>query len=173
VIGVKLIAIVSILPQFLINANNGKLPVWYGSMLVINSLFVVIFQIPIMKRIKNISRISAILPLFIGMIIISFSSNMRLTTFGGALIWTLSLSLIECTISYLDKLSQDDGLLLIKESAVGLGSAATVFFVRYLNPLEGSELIGIMAIILLFISAILFNRRQTKFLRNTESTVLA
>ncbi len=160
VIGVKLISFVSILPQFAMLGNNGILPHWFGLILIVNSLIVVTLQIPIMNLVSKLNRIQAILPLFLGMIIILLSSAFHITSLMGALIWTCSLSIIECSISYLDKLSQDDDCLLIKEASVGLGSALTVYFVRFFSPNVGAIYIGLISIMLLFISVILFFDRK-------------
>lgn len=156
VIGVKLISIVSILPQFAINGNHGNLPSWYGLMLILNSILVVALQMPIMNWVSNFSKSAAIIPLMLGMIIVLFSNNFYLDFIYGAFIWTLSLSIIECCVSYLDKLSQDDDCLLIKESCVGLGSALTVFFVRFFSPQVGSMYIGAISVGLLIVSLIIF-----------------
>lgn len=160
VIGVKLISFVSILPQFAMISNNGILPHWFGLMLILNSLIVVILQVPIMNLVSKLNRVQAILPLFLGMFIILFSFAFNIGSFFGAFIWTFALSIIECSISFLDKLSQDDGCLLIKEASVGLGSASTVFFVRFFQPDVGSVYIGLVSITLLFVSVILLFDRK-------------
>src|SRR3990167_5809606 len=98
VIGVKLISIVSILPQFGMMGNNGKLPDWFGFMLILNSLIVVTLQIPIMELVKKLNKTQAIMPLFMGMLIILLSPVLHIQTMSGAFIWTFSLSIIECTI---------------------------------------------------------------------------
>lgn len=162
VIGVKLISIVSILPQFSMAGNNGILPSWFGFMLILNSLIVVTLQVPIMNLVKKLNKIQAILPLFIGMLIILLSPTLSISTLTGAFIWTFTLSVVECCISYLDKLSQDDGCLLIKEACVGLGSAATVYFVRFFPPHIGAIYIGSVSIILLTISVGIFYLQKYK-----------
>src|SRR3990167_5872027 len=163
VIGVKLISIVSILPQFGMMGNNGKLPDWFGFMLILNSLIVVTLQIPIMELVKKLNKTQAIMPLFMGMLIILLSPVLHIQTMSGAFIWTFSLSIIECTISYLDKLSQDDGCLLIKEASVGIGSAVTVYLVRFFSPNIGAMYIGTISIVLLLISAGIFFRSSGLF----------
>lgn len=159
VIGVKLIAFVSILPQFAMQHNAGKLPHWFGWILVLNSLVVVVLQAPVMRRVQNWKLLPALLPLFIGMLIIAASPLLPLYNLVVALLWTLALSLVECTISYLDKYSQDQHCLLFKEAAVGLGSAATVYFVRALSPEVGSVVIGFGSIALLLVALGLFRLR--------------
>lgn len=154
--GVKLISIVSVLPQFIISTHHGKLPAWYGYMLILNSIIVVSLQIPIMNKIQHFNKIIALIPLAIAMIIIMFSASIGISSFTSALCWTISLSLIECAISYLDKLSQDDGVLLIKEATVGIGCAACVFCVRYFDLAQASFFIGFLSLILLIISMLLF-----------------
>ena len=156
VIGVKLISFVSILPQYLIQANHGELPGWFGWLLITNSLFIVVFQIPVMNRIKKLSKNAALIPLFIGMVIIMLSPYMKLTSFTGCFIWTLLLSLVECGVSYLDTLSQRDEMLLIKEIVVGVGSALTVFLARSYELDMAAMMIGSISVILLIIAVILF-----------------
>jgi hypothetical protein len=100
------------------------------------------------------------IPLFLGMLIILFSSAFNISSIAGALIWTFALSVVECSISYLDKLSQDDNCLLIKEASVGLGSALTVYFVRFFQPDMGVIYIGSISIALLLLSVGLFYSRK-------------
>lgn len=156
VTGVKLIAILSILPQALIRQNAGILPYWYGVILIVNCLIVVCLQLPIMKWIARLGKKQAIIPLFVGMLIIMLAQFFAITTFLGALLWISALSLVECAISYLDKLSQDDHLLLLKDSAVGIGSAVTVYAIRETSPAFGTVLIGASSMLLLVISLLLF-----------------
>jgi hypothetical protein len=160
--GVKLIALVSVLPQFLMSNNHDQLPNWFGILLILNSLIIVIFQAPIMNFMKKTTRAAALLPLFIGMLLIIFSNQLNISYYSGAIIWTFLLSIIECAISYTDKLSQEDGALLFKEASVGIGSAATVFCVRFYGPAQGSLLIGTIAATLLIISLFIFLSYQTK-----------
>lgn len=159
-IGVKLISFVSILPQFIILGNQGILPHWFGLVLILNSLIVVTLQMPIMGIVSKLNRIQAILPLFLGMAVILFSSAFNITSIAGALIWTFTLSIIECSISYLDKLAQDDDCLLLKEASVGLGSALTVYFVRFFPPDKGAIYIGLISIALLLIGLTLFLNKR-------------
>lgn len=156
IIGVKLIAIVSILPQFLIQSNHGILPHWYGWMLILNCLIVVVLQLPVMRLIDKWEKLTALIPLIFGMLIVASSPFISITTFWGAFSWTFALSLVECTISYLDKLSQDEHCLLLKESAVGIGSALTVYAIRAFSPETGSLVIGLGSLVLLSISIVLF-----------------
>lgn len=113
-----------------------------------------------MDLVSKLNKIQAIFPLFLGMIIILFSSEFNISSVYGALIWTFSLSMIECTISYLDKLSQDDSCLLLKEASVGLGSALTVYCVRFFSPQEGVVYIGLLSIVFLFVGTILLADRK-------------
>ena len=145
----------------------------YGLLLILNSVIVVILQMPIMNLVSKLSRMQAILPLFLGMAIILCSSVFNITTIFGAIIWTAALSVIECSISYLDKLSQDDDSLLIKEASVGLGSALTVYFVRFFPSDVGAIYIGLLSIVLLFISVALFVSGKTFSQNAIERTITA
>lgn len=156
VIGVKLISIVSVLPQVIMLYNHGSLPYWYGYLLILNSILVVVLQMPVMRYVKHLSRITSVLPLLLGMLIIALSGWFHLYSWFGAFLWVLILTIVECSISYLDKMSQDDHCLLIKESFVGIGSAATVYAVRFVDPNTGAVAIGVLSAIVLLIAVLMF-----------------
>lgn len=160
-IGVKVIAIYSLLPQFLIQKYNA-LPWWYGIMVILNSLLVIFFQIPVMRYVSKLSDRQALYPLYIGMFCILITYYFPIYTFSWAFIWTFVLTLIECAISYLDKLSQDDHALLVKESFTGIGSAFMVYFARAFNAETSALLVGSISIALLIISSLLISNKSNK-----------
>jgi len=166
--GVKLIAIVSILPQFMLQALNGKLPAWYGLMLSLNCLVIIILQVPIIRVISRLETIKVFIPLTIGMMIIMLSYFFDLNSFLGAFIWTFSLSIIECAITYLDKLAREDDLLLVKEAAVGVGSAVTVCVVRSVSSNYSAFLVGSISLVLLLVGMTLFFSGQKKSVMNAR-----
>ncbi len=156
VIGVKLIALVSILPQLLMQKNQGNLPNWFGGILILNSVLVVVLQLPVMRIMKQQSKMMSLMPLLLGMATLLFASQLEINHFWGACCWTVILSVVECCVSYLDTLSQHDGMLLIKEAAVGIGSASTVLLVRNCDPLLAASIIGVIAISCILICFFLF-----------------
>ncbi len=159
--GVKLIATFSILPQYLIQTYH-VLPHWYGWTLALNSLIIVFLQIPIIKLMNGCSFGKSLIPLFLSMLIITTTSFFMVTNIWGAVIWTLLLSLCECAVSYLDKLSVHRKGLFVKESFVGIGGALTVFFARYLSAREGAILIGVLGCFAVLVSWLIFNYSYKK-----------
>ena len=157
IIGIKLIAMVAILPQLLMKKNNGILPNWFGIMLMINSLFVVFFQKNIMKKVQHLGVKKAMIPSLCGMILIAVAGFISIENFIIASIWIVLLSIIECTMSYLDKLSQDDNSLLIKEAMVGIGSALTVYLIRFFDPQTGSLITGMIGVVICIVVFMLKN----------------
>lgn len=166
--GVKLIAIVSILPQFMLQALNGKLPAWYGLMLSLNCLVIIILQVPIIRVVSRLETIKVFVPLAIGMLIIMLSYFFDLNSFLGAFIWTFFLSIIECAITYLDKLAREDDLLLVKEAAVGIGSAVTVCVVRSVSSNYSAFLVGLISLALLLVGMTLFFSDQKESVINAR-----
>jgi hypothetical protein len=156
VTGVKLISFASILPQLLIK-NLGAIPFWYGIMIMLNSVIIVFFQLPIAKKMSNIKNpITLILPLLVAIILILLAPYLYVTTFIGAFFWVLALSIIECAITLLDTQAQKSNALLSKEAMVGIGSASCVYFVRFFDPKIGSIIIGSISILFLLLTITLF-----------------
>jgi hypothetical protein len=152
VTGVKLISFASILPQLLLK-DMGKLPFWYGIIIMLNSIVIVFFQLPIITQIKRIKNpVILLLPLLLAMLLILLAPYLYLTTFMGAFLWVLILSFIECAITLLDTTAQENNALLSKEAMVGIGSASCVYFVRFFDPTFGSITIGIISTTLLLIA---------------------
>ena len=165
VTGVKLISFASILPQLLIK-NLGAIPFWYGIMIMLNSVIIVFFQLPITKKMQHIKNpITLILPLLLAMILILLAPYLYVTTFIGAFLWVLALSIIECAITLLDTKAQKSNALLSKEAMVGIGSASCVYFVRFFDPEIGSIIIGVISILFLLLTITLFY-----FLKNSPTT---
>lgn len=149
-IGIKLFGVFSVLPQYLIN-ELGKLPNWYGIMVFINSIVIIMFQLPIINfiekfKINNLSFKLTLAAMVLGMAIIAVPQAFYAETFFGALIWTVLLSIVECCASYLDVQGSRAGYLLIKETSVGLGAGLTVLISRYLDPSISSISTGILGI---------------------------
>ena len=153
-IGIKLFGVFSVLPQYLISELH-KLPNWYGVMVFVNSVVIIVFQLPIIHfiekfKVNNFSFKITLLIMSLGMLIIAFPEAFYAQTFFGALIWTFLLSIVECCASYLDVQGSRAGYLLIKETAVGLGAGLTVLISRYFDPSLSSIATGMLGIIVIF-----------------------
>lgn len=153
-VGIKFFGVFSVLPQYLISELH-QLPNWYGIMIFVNSIVIIVFQLPIIHliekfKINNLSfKITLSIMLF-GMLIIAFPKVFYAQTFIGALIWTILLSIIECCASYLDVQGARAGYLLIKETAVGLGAGLTVLICRYVDPSIASITTGALGVLVIF-----------------------
>ena len=153
--GIKLFALFSVMPQYLIN-HLGHLPYWYGVMIFINSLSIILFQIPVMNfirkfNLKNQIRVTVFL-MIIGMFVIAAPGFFHLQFMMGALLWTILLSIIEASASYLDTISSQNGYLLTKEITSSIGGGITILFSRYLSVNYSSTIIAFVGILCLIIA---------------------
>lgn len=158
-IGIKLFGVFSVLPQHLINQLH-ELPNWYGAMIFLNSIIIIILQIPIINFIEkfkanNNSFKFTLFIMLVGMMLIAFPNVFHAETIYGALAWTILLSLIECCASYLDVQGSRAGYLLIKETSVGLGGGLTVLLSRFINPSISSISIGVIGMLAIIIASTL------------------
>lgn len=158
-IGIKLFGVFSILPQHLLNELH-KLPNWYGAMIFLNSIIIILLQIPIINFIEkfkanNNSFKITLMIMLVGMVIIAFPNIFYAETFYGALVWTILLSLVECCASYLDVQGSRAGYLLIKETSVGLGGGLTVLLSRYIHPTFASVSIGLVGLMVIILASVL------------------
>jgi len=148
-LGIKMIAIFSILPQYLIQTEH-HLPQWYGFAITINALVIVFLQKTIMQFVKTFSFKQVLLALVLAMLLIGSACFLHLASLIMAMLWTFILSVLECVVTYLDTLATHDGALLPKETFWGVGSALTVLLARTL-PIQYSTIIvavvGLIAII--------------------------
>lgn len=163
-IGIKMIGIFSILPQYLIK-STGHLPEWYGFAIALNALVVIFLQAPIMVFAKKLSLYQGLFFLLLAMLILSAPGFFHVDHLAGAIIWTLLLSLIECVITYLDTVAVHDGGLLPKESCWGIGSALTVLLMRELPVNFSAELVGGLGVVAVLGSMLIFKlvRRDDMF----------
>ncbi len=146
VMGIKLMSIMSILPQYLIY-ELGKLPWWYGLVISLSSIVIVFLQIPIIHVMKRFNFFQTFILLAISMVFIAFPNLFYCETIIGGLIWTFSLTVLECGISYLDIFSAKEGTLLIKEFFIGIGMASTVFLMRNVDPASAAFMLGLIGLI--------------------------
>jgi hypothetical protein len=157
VIGIKLFAVFSILPQAIIG-ETGELPDWYGLMLILNSAIVVLLQMPIMRLIERMGRYSLhciIGTIGMGFVVLAAPGVFNVHMLWGAVIWITLLSIAECSFSYLDYFAARQNGMFIKELSVGIGAGLTVLVMRTLpgtfNTLLISSvgLVGIVAWLLM------------------------
>lgn len=141
VAGMRVSSLFSVLPQFLIH-YYGKMPSWYGLMILLDGIMVIFLQIPIMAFMKRFNCNQALNTLLISMAIIAVPNLFFCQTVVGAAIWTFLIVILECAVSYLDIFSREDGGLFIKEFFMAVGMAATVFIMRSLDPITAAFLIG-------------------------------
>ncbi|MCW8059146.1 hypothetical protein [Agrobacterium tumefaciens] len=131
-IGVLNFGLFSVLPQFLI-LNTGKIPLWYGFMVIINSLTIVLIQVKFVKLVDkyiNNTKLFTVAIIFLGFVVMAFPSLFLAQYFLGALIWVVLITISECGFSYLDYYAYQDDMMLTKELSVGLGAAITVYISR-------------------------------------------
>lgn len=144
-IGIKLFAVFSILPQYLLLAS-GELPSWYGYLISLNAVVVILLQKPIMalitRRGSAQAREKCVLAVLAAcMLILAAPSLFRVQLLPGALIWITLCSVIECAASYLDVAASRASCLFHKEAAAGVGAGLCVALSRFAADI-GPELIG-------------------------------
>lgn len=156
-VGIEVISIFSILPQYLIH-KLGSLPTWYGlSCMSVNAATVILLQSPIMRMMEKLSLGKILGLLLIGMVVITMPGVFYIEYWFGAAFLTFILSIIECTTVSLDTFSVREGALLAKDACFGIGSALVVFLMR--SPLYNAPLIiGSIGILTLIIACILLKK---------------
>ncbi|KTC84770.1 hypothetical protein [Legionella drozanskii] len=163
-VGIKLFGVFSILPQYLIY-KTGYLPSWYGMVVLLNSVTVIFFQLPIIhwvekQNINNNSFKIVIFVMILGMCIISSPSFFYAEYLTGSICWILLLSFVECFASYLDLQGAKSQFLLVKETSVGLGAGLTVLLSRELSYPIGGICIGLLGFIVILIAVGLLSKVQ-------------
>jgi len=148
-IGIKFYAIFTLLPQLILK-TRGELPNWYGFIILVNALGIIIGQRLTIKAVQNWAIKQFYISLLIGLLIIGAAPFLHLDCWLSATIWTLVLTSVECIISAMDNLSALQGALLYKEAAIGIGGAFSALFARYggINPFLLSALFGMFTVIL-------------------------
>ncbi len=155
VAGIRFAAVISILPQYLID-YYGSLPNWYGFMISLDTLMVIFFQSYITRFMKHFDLNQSLFTLLFSMIIVAVPGIFFCQTILGAMIWTMIIVILECAISYLDLFSREEGTLLIKEFFMAIGLTATVFFVRSFDVISAIFFIGLIGFLgMLFVMKIL------------------
>ncbi len=169
VIGIKLFSVFSILPQAIIQ-KTGRLPEWYGLMLILNSAVVVLLQMPVMHLIERTGRFKLqciIAMIIVGFVVLSVPATFKVHTFFGATVWLTILSIAECSLSYLDYFAARRDAMFVKEVSVGLGTGLTVVIMRMLPSSINTQLIGILGVVGIFVW-LLLNRKDLESLLHAD-----
>ncbi|MCX5388142.1 hypothetical protein [Streptomyces sp. NBC_00083] len=151
-IGIKLFAVFAILPQYLLS-RGGALPSWYGWLVSLNAVVIIVCQRPVMgwitRRGTEAGRSRAVLSaLGCCMAVLAFPGWFHVEALAGAVVWILLCTLAECAASYLDVAASRAGCLFPKEAAAGLGAGLCVALSRFAGTL-GPELIGALGLVCL------------------------
>lgn len=171
-VGIKLFGVLSVLPQFLL-AQQSQLPAWYGITLFVNSAMIILLQLPIIHWVekRNAHSDGSRLTLFVmmlGMVIIAFPGLFLASSFFGAMIWTVSLSIVECFASYLDVSASRAGSLFVKEVSVGLGGGIAVLFSRLLPVSYSSISLGLVGGLMLCVAYWYFFKKRPLYFVSRE-----
>ncbi|KOO15553.1 hypothetical protein AKJ18_09110 [Vibrio xuii] len=161
--GIKLFAVFSILPQYLIN-TLGELPRWYGALIIANGLLLTVFQLPVTRLIKWLSvsnTFSYMTLLFVGMFTLAVPQWFEAHTLWGALVWVAVLSLSECALSFIDHAAKKADGLLLKELFVGFGAGYAVLCMRAIPEQFNAFIIAGSGVLMLCTWALLIHRRNT------------
>ena len=156
-IGIKLYSVFSVLPQYIL-LHTGALPSWYGGLVFINSLLIVVLQKPIIHKVSKLQKNNCELKftlviMLMGMLLIIFPNFFYVNLCLGALFWIFILSLIECVASYLDVQGAKDGCLFIKELSVGIGGGICVLFTRCLPAHISGLALGLFGMLAILLAA--------------------
>ncbi|WP_310622341.1 MFS transporter [Flexibacterium corallicola] len=146
--GMAIFGTFSVLPQTLLE-TTGTLPVWYGSMVILNSFIIVVAQMPVLKLIELTGRYRVLV--MIGLIFMVFGLYILIDiipihSFFAAAIWTVLVSISKCTIPHLDYYSARQKALFVKEISVGLGAGLTVFIMRSVPGAYNASVIAVLGI---------------------------
>ncbi len=130
--GIKLTGIFVILPQYLIYRLGG-VPTWFGSLIIINSLGVILFQHRIMKFLESVGDNMVLVFSLTAMTLLALPGLMQVHRLALGVTWILFLTIGECALSFYDKTARVAGYLLPKEIMVGVGSFITVYLSRHIS----------------------------------------
>jgi hypothetical protein len=146
-IGIKFYAIFTLLPQIIIRRLD-VLPNWYGVIVVVNSLGIILGQKAVVKLVKKWQLKHFYFLLSLGLVLIGSAPMFNVEYWVTAVIWTILLTFVECVISAMDSMSALQGALLYKEISIGIGGAFVALFARshIVDPFVASMLLGLAAI---------------------------
>ncbi|WP_209009199.1 hypothetical protein [Pseudovibrio japonicus] len=142
--GMMLFGVFSVLPQTILKSGI-ELPVWYGSMIILNSAVVVFAQVPSLKLIEKAGRFRMLMILgfiFMGFSLLAFPDVLYVHTLVGAIIWVVLVSIAECAFGHIDYYSVQHKTMFVKEICIGLGAGLTVLLMRSVPLPYSSMLIG-------------------------------
>lgn len=142
--GILIFGVFSVLPQAILRSGQ-ELPIWYGAMIILNSLIIMVMQVPVMGMIEkyNMPKGFIIISIMVfGFIILSIPELFYVKTLIGAIIWISLISLVECTFSHIDYYAIRAKAMFVKELSIGLGSGLTVLTMRAIEPPLNSLIIS-------------------------------
>lgn len=156
--GIKLTGIFTILPQYLI-ARLGALPTWFGSLVILNSIVVILLQHRVLAFLDRVRPSMTFFMSLSAMAFLALPGVLRVENQFLSIGFILLLTLGECALSRYDRLAKDDGYLFPKEVMVGVGSFITVALSRgFSQEIYWSGLVG-MACLTVGTVAVLMPRR--------------
>ncbi|WP_210235001.1 MFS transporter [Allorhizobium terrae] len=146
--GMMLFSIFSVLPQTILKSGQA-LPAWYGSMIILNSVVVVLMQVPSLKLIEMLGRYR--MPgifafILMGFTLLAFPDLFYVHTVIGATIWVVLVSIAECAFGHIDYYSVKQKTMFIKEICIGLGAGLTVVLMRTVPFPYSAMVVGALGI---------------------------
>jgi hypothetical protein len=146
--GIKLTGIFAVLPQHLI-ARLGSLPRWFGALVIVNSLVVILIQHRVLKWLDRLPTRMTFLVSLSAMALLALPAVFRVEYLPMAVLWITLLTLGECALSRYDRTAKEAGYLFPKELMVGVGSFASVWMARSVpEMIWASGLLGSACLIL-------------------------
>jgi hypothetical protein len=146
--GIKLTGIFAVLPQYLI-ANLGVLPQWFGALVIVNSLIVILIQHRVLRVLDRLGNRATFLVSLSAMSLLAAPALFQVNFLPMALFWITLLTLGECALSRYDRTAKEAGYLFPKELMVGVGSFASVWLSRsFPHLMWASGALGSAALVL-------------------------
>ncbi len=153
--GIKLTGIFTVLPQYLI-AKTGVLPNWFGVLIILNSLVIILMQHKVLKFLDTSKESMTLVFSMSAMLILAIPALIHVESIIMAVLWIGLLTIGECALSRYDRIAKEDGYLFPKELMVGIGSFLTVLLSRNFN--NQIHLSGILGCLCLGAGALLITR---------------
>jgi hypothetical protein len=168
--GIKLTGIFAILPQYFLH-KLGTIPNWYGSLVMINSFGVILFQHKILYWLEKLGKAWTWIFASSAMLLLASPSVLAVEHIIPAILWISLLTFGECALSRYDKVASDEGFLFRKEFMVGAGSFITVYLSReYSHAIYISGFLGILCMVL---SSICYAFQSSKIYIESQKKVKA
>lgn len=145
--GIKLTGIFAIMPQYLM-LKTGVLPPWFGSLIIFNSVMVIVMQHQVLSLLDRFPHYLTVLLSLSAMVVLALPSVMGVENPFLAIFWVLLLTVGECALSQYDRIAKEEGYLFPKELMVGVGSLITVSLSRsWTQDIYWSGLAGALCLV--------------------------